>query len=127
MNDLKQRLNLFSSNPVFGGIIEEAKTRIEQLEAELETERMRLVACGVVATANTPESAAKARDMLPQYRSGSCEAVEKAVDREVALRDRVEQLEAENAEWKEKAKVWMASPEAAEQLDGYRAPITETE
>jgi hypothetical protein len=36
MNDLKQRLNLFSSDPVLGGIIEEAKTRIEQLEADRE-------------------------------------------------------------------------------------------
>ena len=30
---------------------------------------------------------------MPQYRSGSCDAVEKAVDREMALRERVEQLE----------------------------------
>lgn len=37
-----------------------------------------------------------------------------------AFRDHIRQLEAENAEWKEKAKVWMASPEAAAQLDGYR-------
>lgn len=64
-----------------------------QLEAELETERMRVIACGVVALANTPESAAKARDMLPEYRSAPCDNVVQAVDREMALRGRVEQLE----------------------------------
>lgn len=36
------------------------------------------------------------------------------------LMAKCDELEAENAEWKEKAKVWMASPEAAAQLDGYR-------
>jgi len=41
------------------------------------------------------ESAAKARDMLPEYYSGSCEDVAQAVDREMALRDRAEQLEAD--------------------------------
>ena len=69
--------------------------RVMQLEAELETERMRLAACGVVALANTPESAAKARYMLPEYYSGSCEDVAQSVDREMALRDRAEQLEAD--------------------------------
>ena len=33
---------------------------------------------------------------------------------------RIEQLESENAEWRAKAKNWMASPEAAKNLDGYR-------
>lgn len=33
---------------------------------------------------------------------------------------RIAELEAENAAWREKAKVWMASPEAQKQLAGYR-------
>lgn len=34
IDDLIQRLDLFSSDPVLGGVIEEAKGRIEQIEAE---------------------------------------------------------------------------------------------
>ena len=62
------------------------------LRAELERERLRLVACGVVAMANTPKSAAKAREMHEQYRSASCDDVAAAVDREMALRAEVEAL-----------------------------------
>ncbi len=66
----------------------------DEARANLETERMRLVACGVIALANTPESAAKARDMLPQYRSASSDDVARAVDREMQLRAEVEKLRA---------------------------------
>lgn len=69
---------------------------IQRLEAEIETERLRLAGCGVVATANTLESAALTRiskDSL--YYSASMGDVEAAVDREMALRDRVAELEAE--------------------------------
>lgn len=58
----------------------------DRLRAELETERMRLVACSVIALANTPESAASARDMHPDYRSPYCDDVARAIDREIALR-----------------------------------------
>ena len=64
-----------------------AANEIERLTAELERERLRLAACGVVALANTPESAAKARDMHADYRSASCDDVARAVDREMQLRD----------------------------------------
>jgi hypothetical protein len=37
------------------------------LKKELERERLRLAACGVVAMADTPESAAKARDIDPKF------------------------------------------------------------
>lgn len=60
----------------------------ESLRQQLEIERVRLAACGIVAMANTPESAAKAREMLPQYRSASCDDVSAAVDREITLRQR---------------------------------------
>ena len=56
-----------------------ARAEIKRLRAELETERMRLVACSVIALANTPESAASARDMHPDYQSPSCDDVARAV------------------------------------------------
>ncbi len=70
-----------------------ALARIAELVAELETERMRLAACGVVALANTHESAKSAREMKPEYVSASLQDVIKAVDREMALRERVAELE----------------------------------
>ena len=64
----------------------------DALRAEVERERMRLVACGVVANANTPATAAEARKMHDDYRSASCDDVARAVDREMALRAEVEAL-----------------------------------
>ena len=58
---------------------------ILKLREELERERMRLAACGVVALANTPDSAEKARTMHDDYRSASCDDVARAVDRQMAL------------------------------------------
>jgi hypothetical protein len=60
--------------------------------ADLETESLRLAACGVVAMANTPESAARARDILPKHFSESLHFVMGAVDREMELRAEVERL-----------------------------------
>lgn len=62
------------------------EARVAELESALERERMRLVACGVIAMANTPESAAKARDMHPDYWSESAADVARAVDAEMAAR-----------------------------------------
>ncbi len=62
------------------------------LKAEVERERLRLAACGVVALANTPESALRAREMHYNYQSASCDDVAKAVDREMELRAEVERL-----------------------------------
>jgi len=56
------------------------------LQKELETERMRLAAVSVVACADTPESAAFARQMHPDYRSASLHDVERRVDECIALR-----------------------------------------
>ena len=64
------------------------------LRAELERERMRLAACGVVALADTPDSAATARDMHPDYRSASCDDVARRVDECIALRSEVAALRA---------------------------------
>ena len=70
---------------------------IAQLEAECERLRMQLAACGVVALANTPESAAQARQMHPDYMSASCSDVADAVDREMTLRQQRDALAAELA------------------------------
>ena len=69
-----------------------ASKEITSLRAELERERMRLAACGVVAMANTPESAARARDIHPDYRSASCDDVARAVDSEMSLRAELAEL-----------------------------------
>lgn len=60
--------------------------------AENERLRQQLTACGVVAMANTSESAAQQRAMHPDYMSGSCQEVMAAVDREMALRTQRDRL-----------------------------------
>lgn len=67
--------------------------RVGQLEAELERERLRLAACGVVAMADTPESAAKARDMSPEYHSASLDDVIRQIDALMELRAALAQPE----------------------------------
>ena len=68
---------------------------IAQLEAERDKLHMQLAACGVVALANTPESAAQARQMHPDYMSASCSDVADAVDREMTLRQQLAERDAE--------------------------------
>lgn len=69
-----------------------------ELRAELEKERMRLAACGVVALANTKESAKKFRDMHEDYWCASVKDVANAVDREMALREENEKYRAAHPE-----------------------------
>lgn len=88
MND-----SLIIDNHYLRGRVKFLTSELGVLARELGVERMRLAACGVVALANTPESAAKAREMLPEYHSGSCDTVASAVDREMALRGRLAELE----------------------------------
>lgn len=71
----------------------------ENLEAELERERIRLAACGVVAMSDTPDSAAKARQMLPEYESGSLDDVKRRVDECMALRAERDALAADAARY----------------------------
>ena len=66
---------------------------LDALRAELETERMRLAACGVVALANTPDSAKQTREMRPEYWSASCGDVARMVDENIKLRARIEVME----------------------------------
>lgn len=62
----------------------------EALRAEIERLRMQLVACDVVAMANTRETAGEAREMHPDYWSASAQSVALAVDREMSHREEVE-------------------------------------
>ena len=71
---------------------------VRRLNAELERERMRLAACGVVALADTPESAAQAREMRDEYRSASCDDVARRVDECMTMRAECDAMAAELAE-----------------------------
>jgi hypothetical protein len=73
--------------------LEDAVEELTALRAELETERMRLAACGVVALSNTPDSAKQARDMLPEYWSASCGDVARMVDENISLRAKIDAME----------------------------------
>ena len=53
---------------------------VAELRTELERERIRLAVCGVVAKADTLESAKRARDMHPDYHSASLDDVISMVD-----------------------------------------------
>ena len=88
-------------------VVKDMRAEIERLRAELETERMRLVACSVIALANTPESAASARGMHPDYQSPYCDDVARAVDREIALRAELAECkrDAERYRWLRRARM----------------------
>ena len=66
--------------------LSDAQAIIDGLRGEVERLQMQLAACGVVALANTIESADEARQMHPDYMSASCSDVAGAVDRGIALR-----------------------------------------
>ncbi|MCA0188093.1 MAG: hypothetical protein LCH90_19280 [Proteobacteria bacterium] len=71
---------------------------LKKSEADLEREIMRLAACGSVALADTPESAAKAREMNAEYRSAACDEIARRVDECMALRAERDALAAKLAE-----------------------------
>jgi hypothetical protein len=74
------------------------RQRVEELERDLETERFRLVACDVVALADTTSSREHARQMHPDYRSAACDAVARRVDECIELRAKLAELERERDE-----------------------------
>ena len=80
--------------------------RLKKAEAELERERMRLAACGVVAMADTPESAAEAREMRDEYRSASCDDVARRVDECMTLRAERDALAALVSDLDESSSYW---------------------
>lgn len=68
---------------------------LKEKEEELETERMRLAGCGVVARANTRDSVKKCRISKDSpYYSASMGDVEDAVNREMYLRSKLDQISA---------------------------------
>ena len=67
-------------------------THIDTLKGELETERIRLAACGVAALANTFETVKQRIDKDNPYYSASYGDVCSAVDREIAYRSANEEL-----------------------------------
>uniref|UniRef100_A0AAU6W092 Uncharacterized protein n=1 Tax=Pseudomonas phage Nican01 TaxID=3138540 RepID=A0AAU6W092_9CAUD len=85
---------LTSKVTTIAGWCETAEANEKKLAAELEIERMRLVACGVAAMSNTRESAGiqRVKKDSPFY-CASVQDVHNAVDREMALREKVETYE----------------------------------
>jgi hypothetical protein len=71
------------------------KARADKAGEDLETERMRLAGCGVAAMANTAYTVAQRIQHGHPYYSASYGDVCLAVDREMALRERVRVLEEE--------------------------------
>lgn len=67
----------------------ELNKQIIELSKELEDARMQLVACSVVAGANTRESTANVRPMHPDYMCPAVKDVIRAVDREIDLREQL--------------------------------------
>jgi hypothetical protein len=62
---------------------------VSELENELERERLRLAACGVVAMADTPESAARARHINEEFWSASLEDVIRQIDALMSTRNQL--------------------------------------
>jgi hypothetical protein len=71
--------------------------RHQVLSEQLEVERMRVVACGIVASSDTPKSATLARAMAEKYRSSACEDVARRVDEYIKLRGELKEAK----KWKE--------------------------
>jgi hypothetical protein len=64
-------------------------------DPKLEQQMMQLAACMTVAGANTRESAAQVRDMHPDYQCAAVDDVARAVDREMDLREKADEMRIE--------------------------------
>lgn len=84
---------------------DEALAKLAAANGELETERIRLAACGVIAGCNTPETYALNMRMDESYKCSSIDAVAAAVRREMDLRDTLA------AAQKELSDIYAAKPE----------------
>ena len=67
-------------------LLQQQEAKIERLEQQLETERMRVVACGLIATSDTPFSAAQNRNCDPAYWSASADDIARQIDELMRLR-----------------------------------------
>lgn len=91
--------NCRCGHPVFAReqkeMIDRLKAEVERLREDLETERIRLAACGVAALSDTPESAQQQRiNSSNPYYSGSYSDVCRRTDECISLRAEVERLRA---------------------------------
>lgn len=89
--------------------------QIAELREEVERERMRLAVCGVVAMADTHDSAAKCRDVHGDYKSASLSDVMRTVDAMMACREQVAALKADNERLRKDAERyrWLRDPNNA--------------
>jgi hypothetical protein len=88
MNDkrLTKLTEMHERGTIKRGHIDEMLAELRRQEGEIERERMRLAACDVVACADTPETALKARQMHEDYKSPALESVARRVDECIKLR-----------------------------------------
>jgi hypothetical protein len=93
--------------------IEKHKAEVERLRWALEVEGLRLAACDVVAMADTPESADRARQMQSGLRSAALSSVERRVDEVIALRAENERLRAERDALRSSAREFLTTLGAA--------------
>lgn len=70
---------------------------LQHISKDLERERIRLAVCGVVAMCDTPEAAARSRDMRQEYFSASCGDVIRRVEECIRLRKECDELRAKLA------------------------------
>lgn len=84
-----------------GSRIEQLERERDTLKAQLENERMKVVACGVAALANTRETVFSRINRDNPYWSGSYQDVCSAVDREMKLREQLEAVTKKNLEWED--------------------------
>lgn len=82
---------------------ERMKADLDAAEQQLETESMRLAACGVVALADTEDSRIEARKIHPDYRSASLGDVERRVDECIRLRKELAEMTENCRYWKQVA------------------------
>jgi hypothetical protein len=81
MQQMKAKYGLGGRN-----VMRELLKDLAEAREQLELERTRLAAVGVVACADTESSRVEARKMLPEYRSASLDDVERRVDECIHLR-----------------------------------------
>jgi len=74
-------------------VISACRQQLANSENDLETERMRLSACGVIALCNTKKTADKQRKIHQDYKSDSLNNVIRAVDAEMDLREKLEHVQ----------------------------------
>lgn len=86
------RRELYLGGTVDYAFAAQLETELNETKAALEREQMRLVACDVIALADTPTSAADARKMHPDYESAALVSVIRRVDECIALRQMVREL-----------------------------------